>query len=228
MRPVLTDNPPTHGRRFKESSLAQAWLVLVLAVCFGISLAAVQVTLSAKIARNKLNETLEKIPELVGGSPGTARAAAQRSALLIVPGNFSVTSNSKTDTYSLYQVSREQQLAGWVIKAGGQGYADKIELLVGLDPQVASVTGLFVLDQKETPGLGNKIALPGWRRQFVGKSTAHPLVVVKGGPVAANAIDAVTGATISSRSVARIVNRVMAAARGRLKTGSVNLTQRQP
>jgi electron transport complex protein RnfG len=95
---------------------------------------------------------------------------------------------------------------GWVAKASGQGYADKIELLLGLDPEAKSITGLFILEQKETPGLGNKIITDAWRSQFLDKKTDNPLVVVKGGAKVPNEIDAVTGATISSRSVTTIVN----------------------
>ena len=64
-------------------------------------------------------------------------------------------------------------------KAGGQGYADKIELLVGIDALTENITGLFILDQKETPGLGNKISDTGWRSQFLDKPATSPLVVVK-------------------------------------------------
>ncbi len=54
--------------RFKNSNFAQAWLILVLALIFGSALAAVQVNLRDVIATNKLNETLERIPELSSSS----------------------------------------------------------------------------------------------------------------------------------------------------------------
>ena len=53
------------------------------------------------------------------------------------------------------------------MKTKGQGYADTIERLLGLSTDFRSITGLFVLDQKETPGLGNKIITDAWRSQFV-------------------------------------------------------------
>ena len=84
--------------------------------------------------------------------------------------------------------------------------ADKIELLVGFDPGMDTITGLFVLDQKETPGLGNKIITPKWRGQFIGRQLATPLAAVKGGAQKAHEIDAITGATISSKSVVNIIN----------------------
>ena len=52
--------PPSGG--LKNSNLAQAWLVLVLAFIFGSALAAVQVNLEDRITANKLNETLVRIP----------------------------------------------------------------------------------------------------------------------------------------------------------------------
>jgi electron transport complex protein RnfG len=100
-----------------------------------------------------------------------------------------------------------------VVKTAGQGYSDKVELLLGLDPTFTKITGLFILEQKETPGLGNKMIFPEWRGQFIGKPTAPPLKVVKTGAQAKNEIDAITGATISSRSVVSIVNGAVQALR---------------
>ena len=66
------------------------------------------------------------------------------------------------------------QLDGLLKSAGGQGYADKIEVLIGFDPgQDYHYRSVYVLDQKETPGLGNKIVTPQWRGQFIDKSTKH-------------------------------------------------------
>lgn len=226
MEQALENNIPEPGNRFQNSNLAQARLVLVLAVIFGAALAAVQVNLSGIIAANKLNETLDRIPGLVWGEATARKMVAENQAVRIIPGTIDVITDDKTSTYSLFQVNREKRLAGWVIKAGGQGYADKIELLIGVDPEVKILTGLFILDQKETPGLGNKITLPEWRHQFIDKKTDQPLVV-KSGRQADNTIDAVTGATISSRSVIAIVNRVMAAVEGRLTPDAVRSSERQ-
>jgi electron transport complex protein RnfG len=97
------------------------------------------------------------------------------------------------------------------VPASGQGFADRIELLVGLNTDLSTITGLYVLNQKETPGLGNLITSDElFLNQFAGKSTEEPLVAVKTDPVAgSNQIRALTGATISSESVADIVNDAM-------------------
>ena len=192
--------------RLKASSLVQAWLVLLLAVSFGVSLAGVQVVLGPIIEANKINETLEKVPELVLGSDLATRLDAQNQRLEITAHQVAAARADRDKTYSVYEARYQGELRGWVVKARGQGYADTIELLVGLSPGLDSISGLFVLDQKETPGLGNKIITADWRGQFIGLSTKHDLVVVKTGAAQPGEIDAVTGATISSRSVAAMIN----------------------
>jgi electron transport complex protein RnfG len=225
---TLKGRPAGLAVGFRNSNLAQAWLILVLALIFGAALAAVQVNLSQTIRNNKLKETLERIPELVWGADTTGKIQKRDPAPDIAPGTIAVEKNSKTSYYQLYRVSLAGRLSGWVVKAGGQGYADKIELLIGLDPAAETITGLFILEQKETPGLGNKISLSRWRNQFIQKSTELPLTVVKGKSPTSNSIDAVTGATISSRSVTGIVNRTIDDIKGRLNPANIRFSERQP
>jgi len=212
---------------FRKSFLAQAWLVLVLAVSFGSALAFVQVSLSEVIAANKLNETLTQVPALVWGEKAAQYVADTGMPMDISPGTVSVKKEQKTTYYPLYRVTRGKIMSGWVLKARGQGYADKIEVLIGVDPDVETITGLFVLEQKETPGLGNKITFPAWRKQFVGKKTVTPFMVVKEKSAEENTIDAVTGATISSRSVAGIVNQTVTDIKGRLTSRTVHTGEGQ-
>ena len=84
----------THGEtpagatgRFRNSNLAQAWLILLLALCFGSALAAVQVRLSGTIAANKLNETLGQVPALIWGQEQAQRYVASGS-VQITPGRI--------------------------------------------------------------------------------------------------------------------------------------------
>ncbi len=204
--PAKKEKKPDFAHRLKNSGLVQAWLVLTLASCFGFALAGVQMTLGPTIEANKINETLEKAPELVLGKENADKLAAQKQRLEIIPRVIAVEKNGKKRFYNVYESRYQNDLKGWVIKASGQGYADKIELLMGLDPGVETITGLFIMDQKETPGLGNKIITKAWRNQFVDKTTTMPLAVVKTGAEKSNEIDAVTGATISSKSVVAIIN----------------------
>lgn len=212
--------------RIKNSNIAQAWLILVLAIIFGSALAAVQVNLSGAIAANRLNETLERVPELVWGTAAAADMANQNVPMEITPGTVTINKEINTSSYHLFRVALDDKLAGWVVKAHGQGYADKIEIIIGLDARVDTITGLFILQQKETPGLGNKITFPRWRSQFIGKLTSSPLVVTKDKSPSSNTINAVTGATISSRSVTQIINRTIGDVKGKLTPNSIRYHER--
>jgi electron transport complex protein RnfG len=197
----------------KNANLVQAWLVLLLALFFGSALAAVQVQLSGKIAENKRNETLARVPGLIWGN---ADSPADPDTIQITPGTVKVEKAGKPTLLNIYRVAQKDQVAGWVIKAGGQGYADKLELLIGVDADLKRISGIFVLEQKETPGLGNKIIFPEWRDQFIGKKTDSPLEVIKSGKKTPHTIDAITGATISSRAVTTIVNTTIDSLKGQL------------
>lgn len=205
--------------RFKQSNIVQAWLVLVLAVCFGAALAGVHLQLSPVIERNKVNETLAQVPELVLGQALAAKMVAENQELEIIPKTITVETGDRKTYFSVYEARYQGDLRGYVVKTGGQGYADRIELLLGLSPDLDKITGLFVLEQKETPGLGNKIIEDKWRGQFLGKKTSPALSVTKSGADAGNEIDAVTGATISSRAVTDIVNNAASALREPLLKG---------
>lgn len=183
----------------KSNYIAQAWLVLALAACFGGALAGVQVALSDRIDANKKAETRAQVPELVPGaaSAGEARRVGE---LLAYPA-----------------LDAAGRTVGWVVRARGQGFADVIELLIGFDADAARVTGMYVLDQKETPGLGNKISDRDWRAQFAGKSAQTPFEIVKRAPRKPAEVEAVTGATISSDSVAAIVNKTMREFRNKIQ-----------
>lgn len=180
------------SEKLKKNYLKDAWLILLLAVLFGGALAGVQKTLQPKIDRNKEAETFGMVPKLVSGAVEASKE--------IIGGQLAYKG-----------LDANGNLAGWVIPAGGQGFADRIELLVGLDAKAKTITGLYVLDQKETPGLGNKITFEEWRSQFAGKP-AGGITVTKTEPDDSE-IQAVTGATISSESVVSILNNNVAAFR---------------
>jgi electron transport complex protein RnfG len=180
--------------------LAQAWLVLVLATVFGSGLAGVEYALGPRIAQNRLDETLAQVPTLV---PGATRGEPDDS---IVNGRrvFRALDDSGA-------------LVGWVVPAKGQGFGDKIDLVVGLDAPARTITGLFVLDQKETPALGDNITKDYFRSQFVGFGTDVTLDA-KRAPTdkATGTVQALTGATISSDAVCTIVNQTVAAVKAPL------------
>ncbi len=179
----------------KNNFIVQAWLVILLAIVFGSGLAGIQLGLSERIEANKLAETLEQIPLLV------PEADTGQQEII--------------ETGKVYRALSGDQTVGWVIPCSGQGFADVIEILIGVNADMTQITGLYIIGQKETPGLGNKIVEDVWRNQFQGKDALQPLTVTKVEP-GGNEIKAVTGATISSVSVCDIVNKTIADMRDKL------------
>ncbi len=115
-----------------------------------------------------------------------------------------------TDTpkaYVGYDASGQQ--LGVAITAAEPGFQELISLMIGFDPATGTLTGYKVLNEQETPGLGQRIETDtNFTRQFPGR--VAPLVGVKRPPANPNELQTITGATISSRAVLRIINDAVA------------------
>jgi len=97
---------------------------------------------------------------------------------------------------------------GAAITAQEPGFQEEVQLMVGFDPASGSLTGIKLLEQKETPGLGDKIEDSSFTGQFAGR--VAPLRGVKGAAGSdPGSVQTITGATISSRAVIRIVNHAL-------------------
>jgi electron transport complex protein RnfG len=88
------------------------------------------------------------------------------------------------------------QPIGYAFMTDGRGYGGKIGILVGVEVDRA-VRGIRIISHQETPGLGAKITSLDFLDQFAGLSPDALALRRDGGTV-----DAITGATISSRAVA--------------------------
>jgi electron transport complex protein RnfG len=86
-------------------------------------------------------------------------------------------------------------LLGAAFKAVGKGYSSNIETMVGMLKD-GTVNAIKVLSQNETPGLGTNIAEKDFTGRFVDKNIKD-----------LGNVQAITGATISSRAVISSVNK---------------------
>jgi len=110
--------------------------------------------------------------------------------------------------YELYKVFNEKKdFIGYALPYEGNGFQGKIRLMVGIDNKLESMKGLEVLEQVETPGLGTKVTESDFTKQFIELKAVPKIEWVKGAePDQPNEIQAITGATISSKSVVEIIN----------------------
>lgn len=101
------------------------------------------------------------------------------------------------------------QLVGYAIPGAGPGFADTIKILYGYLPGPRRVVGMEVLTSKETPGIGDKIYKDAdFVANFKDLAVDPEVVAVKKGRrTSPNQIDAISGATISSKAVVKIINQ---------------------
>ena len=112
----------------------------------------------------------------------------------------------------MYEVLVGGKSAGHALKIVASGSQGNIEMMVGLDAE-GVVTGVSIVDNSETAGIGSKVMENeptakgvGVLSQFEGKSAADGTLTV-----GAN-VDAITGATVSSKGVTAGVNAALAVA----------------
>jgi len=90
------------------------------------------------------------------------------------------------------------------------GYNAPIRLLVGISPE-GVLTGVRVLDHRETPGLGDAIELrkSDWILQFDGKRLGDPPEPLWAVDKDGGAFDSLTGATVTPRAIVRAVRNTL-------------------
>ena len=108
----------------------------------------------------------------------------------------------------LYEgMDKNGKTVGYAFKAKGFGYQGRITMMAGIDAQFEKLKGIEVLESSETPGLGAEITNEPFKKQFRGLSVLPEITYTKEKVVKDNEIQAITGATISTRSVVEILNK---------------------
>ena len=184
-------------------------LVLTLAIAgliSGIAIIGIYETTLPTITANKARELREAVFKVLPG-------VSEMQQLVYRDGELVATEERRKDEQAVYGgYDREGGFVGYAIPAAGPGFQDTIGLLYGFAPQQKIVVGMEVLESRETPGLGDKIYKDA---DFVGSFSAlsiepNIVAVKKGTSSRPNEIDAITGATISSKAVVRIINEAHA------------------
>lgn len=106
-----------------------------------------------------------------------------------------------------FEAKKDGKLIAYVAPGESKGYGGAIQMLVAVTPD-GKVIDYKILKHNETPGLGDKAGEPKFSKQFTGKG-AEDLEVVKI-PTEKN-IQALTGATITSRAVVKGVKETVEA-----------------
>lgn len=140
-----------------------------------------------RIEKMKIAEQVSAVKEVCKGEADRLNVVRDDKALKTALKN-------EQETKAVYRVEQNGETVAYGILVTSRGYGGPMSIMVGIDAQ-GKVMGVKVIEQKETPGLGDKVtASDEFLKQFLGKSIEDAVEVKKD-------IQAVSGATISSKAV---------------------------
>lgn len=173
---------------FKNMALSLTVISLVASACLGF----VHQLTKEPIAASVLNKKLDAIRNVVPEFDNDPNAEMFKIA------------SSDGDSIEVYPAMKGGDTVGFAVNTfTTKGFSGNIGLMAGFKPD-GTIIDITVLDHKETPGLGTKMAEPEFKDQFKGVNPAgSELKVVKDG----GKVDAITAATISSRAFCDAVNK---------------------
>ena len=179
--------------------IEQSWLLIAASFCFGLLIAVTDAALSPRIRENKETKLNRLTADLLPEAKRVVEVEEEIEVKL---------AGGKKERVKVYKaVSEAGECVGWSFNAGGQGFADKIELVVAVDKGFEKIAGFNVLVSNETPGFGDRIKSPYYRSQFVGAPAEKLQLVKTGDPKKIDSeIVSITGATVSSEAVIGIIN----------------------
>ena len=151
-----------------------------------------------------------KTAPLIDANKAAAENEARTEVLPGMTGVYELKGGGSDIPYWIgYRDSGKTQVGGYIIITREAGYSSTIETMIGVDV-TGRITGVKVLFQQETPGLGAKAeeiiseeSEPWFTRQFKGKTFGDTIKITNDG----GTIDAITGATITSRAISDSINR---------------------
>ena len=168
------------------------------------------------IAENKRIAIEKAISVVVAGVSYKRDFFLGEQGLVLMEGEQGLPEFQGEKIYAAYNDKGE--LKGIALEAAATGYQDVIRILYGYDQDCECVTGIKVLKMAETPGLGDKIAFdPEFLKNFVAldarlnadkTALENEIVAVKHGRKTEDwQVDAISGATISSKAIGRMINQ---------------------
>jgi electron transport complex protein RnfG len=175
-----------------KSTFANLLVTLaVITLVAGLSLGFVYQWTKKPIAKAQMNKQLRAIETVVSGYDNNP-----------VLERYKVATPDGKDSLEFFPAKKNGKPIGIAIKTkSSKGYSGDIWLMVGFNMQ-GDILNIYVIEHKETPGLGSKMADTKFLQQFLGKNpSAMNLKVKKDG----GDVDAITGATISTRAFSEAV-----------------------
>ena len=166
-------------------------ILCAITLVVALALGAVNAVTAGPIAEQNAQKIKDSLENVMPGA---------ESEQIDVPEGTTVTTETKNATsvtiLSAYKMTKDGADAGYCVEVGPTGFGGALDTMVGIDSD-GKVTGISVISaSSETPGLGARSTEPEFQAQFADQVGTEVAVAKDGG-----SIDALTGATITSRAV---------------------------
>ena len=189
-------------------------LGLVSSICGLIIVGAYQGTYDA-VAANKRIATERAVFRVIPAAKSIVEYLALPAGGISKVGAGDTATAGAVKFFAAYDAAGK--LAGVAAEGGAKGYADTVRIMFGYSPDCQCVVGIGVVAMRETPGIGDKIITD---KQFLANFNALDVklkgdlsalinevkAVKHGAKTSPWQIDAIAGATITSRAVGKAIN----------------------
>jgi len=190
----------------------QSWLLLVASVAFGLLLALTNIAWRQRIVDNEIKKFNDLAGAMITSADNFKVAVVGKDMLIKIKGKGVPTEIKQA-------LDASGNTLGWAFVAEGSGFADKIRLVVTVDKSFEKICGFGVLSSNETPGFGDKVKTETFfPDQFKGAPAAEfALSRIGDNKLIDSEIIAITGATVTSESVVKILNNFISQVKTQMK-----------
>ena len=126
----------------------------------------------------------------------------KRQAIVRIFGSETITYRTLSgegDAEPVYEVLEGENVVGYCVELASPGFGGDISMTVGFEAD-GKILGVSIVSLSETPGLGSRVQEAAYLDQYRGQSGTLTL---------GEDVDAIAGATVSSRAVLDGVNRAV-------------------
>lgn len=202
--PLTVDGPPPPPAPPEVKSSKLITTLAAFGAVAGLLIVIVFQWAQPKIEAHQAETIRDAIGEVLAHPQGVHSVFVYKGALVdSVPAGVDTTGLDK-----IYAgTDGDGRLKGYALTWAEPGFSDNVSVIFGYDPASQKLLGMKVLEQKETPGLGDKIVKDSaFVKGFAG--ALSPIKGIKRGTARTDEhqVDMITGATISSRAVITTIN----------------------
>ncbi len=176
----------------------------IAAVC--TSLVALTWQLTAE--RIEINRTAWLERSLTPALAGLFFDGSVTESMLTIPTPHDLPGNEAAIVYRVY--AEQEPVAALFVVTARDGYAGPIRLLIGISMD-STITGVRVLEHRETPGLGDRVEMSksDWVLQFDGRSLSDPNIAGWAIREDGGEFDQLSGASVTPRAIVKAVKQTL-------------------